>query len=235
MDNNNRRRRRIKYAVWTAVLVLLVGLSVTVALGYRHYVLISLVAAALSMAPFFLRFERKRAQARELVLIAMLAALAVVSRIAFAPLPNVKPVTFVIIVCALVFGAESGFMIGAVTAIVSNLFFGQGPWTPWQMLAWGMVGFSAGLLGKQAWLQHRVALALFGFAWGFLYGWIMDIYVVAELLSTGGTWREVAVKFVASFYFDLAHALTNAVLLFLFGAMWLKILRRYKTKIHGAD
>ena len=98
------------------------------------------------MLPFYIRFERKAFVSREIVLVAVLAAIAAVSRVPFSLLPSVQPTSFVIIVSAIVFGSETGFMIGATAAIVSNIFLGQGPWTPWQMFSWGMIGFIAGLL-----------------------------------------------------------------------------------------
>ena len=105
----------------------------------------SLFILAVIMLPFYIRFERKAFVSREIVLVAVLAAIAAVSRVPFSILPSVQPTSFVIIVSAIVFGSETGFMIGATAAIVSNIL-GQGPWTPWQMFSWGMIGFIAGLL-----------------------------------------------------------------------------------------
>ena len=101
-----------------------------------------------SSLPFFLVFEKKRPQAREMVPIAVMAALAVTGRAVFSavPLPNFKPCSAVVIITALSFGPEAGFLTGALTAFISNFIFGQGPWTPWQMFAWGLIGFLAGIL-----------------------------------------------------------------------------------------
>src|SRR5436305_6674211 len=93
-------------------------------------------------------FERTRPSARVVSLVATLAALAVVGRIAFAPFPNVKPTTDIVLFAGLAIGVAPGFAVGAITALASNVFFGQGPWTPWQMLAWGLVGVAGGLIGK---------------------------------------------------------------------------------------
>lgn len=111
-----------------------------------YYMLSSLFLLVVIMLPFYIRFERKAFVSREIVLVAVLAAIAAVSRVPFSILPSVQPTSFVIIVSAIVFGSEAGFMIGATAAIVSNIFLGQGPWTPWQMFSWGMIGFIAGLL-----------------------------------------------------------------------------------------
>ncbi len=162
-------------------------------------------------------------------MIAMLIALAAVSRVPFTAIPSVQPTTFVIIVSALVFGAESGFIIGALAALVSNLFLGQGPWTPWQMLGWGMVGYTAGLFRHSKWMRTLGGKIVFGFVWGFLFGWLMNLsYTFAAFSSFG--WRQFLAVYTASAYFDLLHALSNAVLLALFGASWIKILTRFKRK-----
>lgn len=115
-----------------------------------YYLLWSFIFLILSTVPFVLRFEMRHLSGRELVLLAVLAAIAAVSRVPFGPLPNIQPTTFVVIVSALVFGAESGFVIGAVAALVSNIFLGQGPWTPWQMYAWGLIGLLSGFYAIHA-------------------------------------------------------------------------------------
>lgn len=109
--------------------------------------ILAVIFLAVSFVPFFLVFGKKP-QARELVPIAVMAALGVVGRTVFSiiPLPNFKPVSAIVIMTGVVFGPETGFLTGALTGFVSNFIFGQGPWTPWQMFSWGMIGFLAGLL-----------------------------------------------------------------------------------------
>ncbi len=111
-------------------------------------ILLALVFLVACAIPFFLVYDRKKPQARELIPIAVMAALGVVGRTVFAiiPLPNFKPVSAIVIITAISFGPEAGFLTGALTGFVSNFIFGQGPWTPWQMFCWGMIGFIAGLL-----------------------------------------------------------------------------------------
>jgi energy-coupling factor transport system substrate-specific component len=206
-----------------------------VALAYISWVsdaqamLIAFVLVLLAMAPFFVRFERKSLQAREIVLVACLAAIAAIGRVPFAFLPGVQPTSFVVIVAAIVFGGETGFMVGALAALVSNLFLGQGPWTPWQMFSWGMIGLTAGWLQQVGLFKHRLALLGFGLIWGFLFGWIMDIWVLAGMAETL-TWYSALAIFAASFYFDLSHAICNVVFLLLLGSGWIRILQRYKRK-----
>ena len=160
----SRRTRAAAWVILLALPVLMVGFAYfhshrpTVnTVGNRTFwdyiilnsdLLIGLVFLLVSSVPFFLVFDRKKPQARELVPIAVMAAIAVVGRTVFeiVPLPNFKPCSAVIIITAVSFGPEAGFLTGALTALVSNFIFGQGPWTPWQMFTWGLVGFLAGLL-----------------------------------------------------------------------------------------
>lgn len=182
------------------LLVLLVG---SVYFFPRHYLVWSLLFMLLTIVPFVVRFEVRKVEGREIVLLAVLAAVAAVSRVPFGPLPSVQPTTFVIIVSALVFGAESGFVIGAVAALVSNLFLGQGPWTPWQMYAWGLVGIAAGLLRHTRLMQSIWGRCLFGFIAGFAFSWIMNLWAVLGFGTF--SWEMIFTFYATSFYFDLAH------------------------------
>ncbi|QKI83743.1 ECF transporter S component [Kroppenstedtia eburnea] len=194
----------------------------------KHPLLVSLFFAALVMIPFVLRFEWRSLDSRELVLLALLTAIAAVSRVPFAGLPSVQPTTFVIIVTAVVFGAESGFVVGAGAALVSNIFLGQGPWTPWQMLSWGLVGLTAGALRHTPVMRWKSLRLLFGFIWGFLFGWIMNLWVMTGMENWSlSTFVSV---YVASLYFDLAHGLSNLFFLALFASAWIRILQRFKVK-----
>ena len=220
---------RSRYAILIVILLFIGALALLTWTRERQYVLLALFLACASMAPFFLRYEKRRLEAREIVLAAVLAAVAAVGRVPFAALPGVQPTTFVIIVAALVFGAETGFMTGAAAALVSNMFLGQGPWTLWQMFAWGMVGASAGLLNRWSWWRNRFLLAAFGFVWGIGFGWIMNVWVLASL-AQDLTWAAVAATYAASLPFDLAHSLSNVFFLVLMGKGWVNILERYKKK-----
>ncbi|WP_027725570.1 ECF transporter S component [Tuberibacillus calidus] len=212
------------------IVVLMVGLSI----GFkealtRHPLFFSTVFLLLTFVPLIVRFERRHPEGRELVLLAVLSSAAAVSRIPFASIPNVQPTTFIVIMGGTVFGMESGFIIGATAALVSNLFLGQGPWTPWQMLAWGSIGLIAGALGKSRWFQTRWVLAGFGCLAGYLFGVIMNAWVALSLIH-GIDWKAILALYGASFYFDTAHAFTNAILLYLFSPGWQKVLQRFKKK-----
>lgn len=196
---------------------------------YSAYLLVSFIILASLMLPFFARFEIRQIEGREVVILAVLAALAAIGRVPFAGLPSVQPTSFVIIMTGLVFGAESGFIVGAIAALVSNVFLGQGPWTPWQMYAWGMMGMTAGILRNRKWMASMWGKSTFGFVWGFLFGWFMNVWIIVSNMS-GFSWAFVIGIYAASVKHDLAHALSNVVFLVLFSASWLRIMKRFKKK-----
>ena len=151
--------------MWLAVLIAAPAtLLVAWRFGNRKYYLSSLLLIVYAMLPFFVRFEHKKPQARELVTIAVMSAVAVASRAAFIMVPFFKPLTGIVMITGMALGPEAGFLTGAISGFVSNFIFGQGPWTPWQMFAYGVGGFLAGLLSRLGVLKrNRIALTLFGF------------------------------------------------------------------------
>lgn len=143
----------------------------------RQYAYITLCVAVLSCLPFFLHFERSANDVKRLILIAVMVALSVAGRMLFAPLQHFKPVTALVIITAMYFGSEAGFLTGALSAVLSNFYFGQGPWTPFQMFSWGMIGFFSGLLAPLL-RRSRIALCIWGGIGGMLYSFLMDIWTV---------------------------------------------------------
>ncbi|MFD1849452.1 ECF transporter S component [Oceanobacillus bengalensis] len=217
------------YLLIVSVIIFILLITAFVFFQYNAYLLMSLVIIACIMIPFFARFELKKIKGREVVILAILAAIAAIGRVPFAGLPSVQPTSFVIIVTGLVFGSESGFIVGAVAAIVSNIFLGQGPWTPWQMFAWGMMGMSAGLL-RNIWFMRKVwGQCIFGFIWGYLFGWLMNLWIVTSNIENF-TWEFFVSIYVSSIYHDLAHALSNVFFLVVFSVSWVKIMNHFKRK-----
>src|SRR5690625_5461780 len=210
-------------------MMLILLITSIVLFNYNAYLLLSFTIIALTMIPFYARFEIRKISSKEIVILAILAAIAAVSRVPFAPLPSVQPTSFVIIVTGLVFGAESGFIIGAVAAIVSNIFLGQGPWTPWQMFSWGLIGLSAVILRKYGFMKKIWFQCLFGFVWGFLFGWIMNLWIITSNVENL-SWEFVIGIYISSFRHDLAHALANVFFIAVFSTRWVKILHRFKRK-----
>lgn len=219
--------------LFSSISIIVILIATAYLLQTKAYMLVSIIVLAIILIPFFLRFEKRAVHSKEIVLLAMLAAIAAVSRVPFAAIPSVQPTSFVIIMAGIAFGAEAGFLVGAVSAVVSNIFLGQGPWTPWQMFAWGMMGMTAGLLKDYVWMKSRISLSIFGFVWGYIFGWIMNIWFMIANVESWSIHYFIT-TYAASFYFDLAHGVTNAILILLFSVSWLKVLQRFKKKYIGA-
>lgn len=218
-----------KWILPAVIALFVAGIAVMSAALYRHYWLISAAFVLLALAPCFIRFERRRVPAPELLLLAILIALAAVSRVPFVAIPSVQPMTFVIIASALVLGAERGFMIGALAALASNMLLGQGPWTPWQMFCWGMIGCVAGWLKDTRFMRSTWGRLLFGLVAGLLFGWVMNLTRIVTMMAEFS--RELLyATYAASLAFDVLHALSNVAFMLLFGAAWIRILHRFKIK-----
>ena len=242
-DTEDKPRRKIKAhsakrhdkpsAIITAVCLCLI--APTIYFGHRvfgeqAFLAESLCVIMLSLLPFFISFERSRPPAREIAVLATLTALAVAARAAFYFLPQIKPVAAIVIITGFIFGAQSGFLVGAMSMLLSNIFFGQGPWTPWQMLAMGLVGFAAGLVGKLKISRKTVFAAVFGFmATLVIYGGIVN--PASAILS-----RQPMNMYVFALYYlqglpmDLIHAASTFAFLLIFANPLMKILSRIKLK-----
>jgi energy-coupling factor transport system substrate-specific component len=175
----------------------------------------------------FVWYERTHPTTRVLALVATLAAMAALGRVAFAALPNVKPTTDIVLIAGYALGGAPGFMVGAVAALASNLFFGQGPWTPWQMVAWGGVGLFGAALARFD--LKRIPLALVCGAAGLGFGTVMNLYLWVTF-SGDHTAAKLAATVATSLPFDLAHALGNVVFALAFGPALIRALRRYRTR-----
>jgi len=194
----------------------------------RKYMLTSLVMLAEILGLFFISFEKKRPGAKEIALVAVLCALGVAGRSAFFMLPQFKPVAALVILCAAAFGPETGFIVGAGTMLASNLFFGQGPWTPWQMCAMGLVGYLTGLLFRKR--ACRLTLCLWGgiavFAiYGFLVNTSSAITYQPEL-----TFRTLLPYIISGIPFDLIHAGGTVIFIWLLAEPVMEKLCRVKVK-----
>ena len=177
-------------------------------------------------------YERKRLTTHEIAFIASLGAFSGVSRLPFAALPNIQPTTFLVIISGMVLGPLPGFMVGAIAALVSNSFLGHGPFTIWQMLAWGLAGGVSGLLFYKKQLLPKPILAIYCFTWGFLFDYIMNAWHFLNFVFPH-TWQTFLAVYSASFFHDMAHGLSNAIFAFLFGKdLWL-ILNRYAKRLTG--
>ena len=176
-------------------------------------------------------FEGRHPKARELIIISVLCAIAVAGRLAFTMLPQFKPVVAIVIISGVAFGGESGFLVGAVSMLVSNLMFGQGPWTPWQMFAAGIIGFIGGILFKKGLLgRTRTSLCIYGFiATMVIYGGLMNLY--SALTSHSAFNLNMLITFyVQGFPMDIVHAVSTVIFLFFGAEPMLEKLDRIKVK-----
>lgn len=165
---------------------------------------LTLLVVVLCVGLFLASYEVSRPALRQVMPTATLAALAAAGRILFAPIPDVKPVSAIAIVAGATLGRREGFMVGALAALVSNFFFGQGVWTPWQMYAWGLVGYLAGVLGERGLFQRRGALYVYGFLSALMYGVILNGWYVIGYVEPI-TWPAIVAAYVAGVPWDCLH------------------------------
>lgn len=216
--------------------VLLIPLTLFISVFYltkQQYGLVSMMVLLECMIPFFLVFEGRKPQARELVVIAVLCAISVAGRAAFFMLPEFKPVMAMTIISGVALGGESGFLVGALSMLVSNIFFSQGPWTPWQMFSMGLIGFLAGVMFRKGLLRRtRGSLCTFGvFCAIIVYGGIMN--PAAVLMWTNAstlTWETLMTYYVTGFPVDCIHAAATVFFLWIAAESMLEKLDRIKLK-----
>lgn len=231
-----RLKKRLSERTVLAALLILIAIPITIAFGIfvlddRKYYFVSILIVLYTMIPFFMIFERRKPQARELIVISVLAAIAVAGRTAFFMLPQFKPLVAVVIISGVCFGGEAGFMVGAVSGFVSNFLFGQGPWTPWQMFAFGIIGFIAGVLFKLGRLKKsRLALCI--------YGGIATFAICGPILNTASVFMMYS-KFsyeawiacmISGVPFDFVHAVATVFFLFIISQPMIEKLDRIKIK-----
>ena len=197
--------------------------------GRGYYITGTLIILEL-MIPFFMAFEGRKPQARELVVIAVMCALAIAGRVVI-PIPNFKAAYALIMLAGIAFGPEVGFMVGAVTAFASNFFYGQGVFTPWQMFGYGAGGMLAGFAFRPKWLPRKNwVMALFGFLTVLLWvGPLLDCASIFLVLPKI-TWASVIAIFISGFYVNVSQSVCTALILFLLGNPLLEKLDRIKLK-----
>ncbi|MCL2437876.1 MAG: ECF transporter S component [Coriobacteriia bacterium] len=213
--------------------------------------LISSVVVGIPLIVLVFGIERVKPRPRDLMPVIVLTALAILGRVAAMPIPNFQPATALIILAGFFFGRHAGLLSGMLVALVSNIFMGQGPWTPWQMLTWGLVGYGAGLLGDRvSWAQpHEVeprepeknrytkrrriillaVVIIYGVVASLLFGMIMDVqFFVAYIWESG--WPGLVATWMMGLPMNVAHAASTCIFLVLTLIPWGKKFHRLKTK-----
>ncbi|MEE0733217.1 MAG: ECF transporter S component [Acutalibacteraceae bacterium] len=225
--NRTRMKKRMGLCL-CLVFIPLTVLAGALLLEQNRYDIVMLLVAVLSIVPFFLRFEHKRQNVRELVLVAVMTALSVAGRFLFAPVPGFKPVTAIVIITGLYLGWEAGYLCGSLTALVSNLYFGQGPWTPFQMAIWGLIGLFAALLAKQL-CASRILLCIYGVFSGVAYSAFMDVWSTLWYDGYLNIARYLALL-ITALPFMAVYAVSNVVFLLMLTGPIGRKLTRIKTK-----
>ncbi len=194
----------------------------------KQYSFICVSVAILSCIPFFISFEGREHSSTKLIIIAVMTALSIAGRLLFSMVPGFKPVTAMVIITAMYFGSEAGFMTGAMTALISNFYFGQGYWTPLQMFTWGIIGLISGLLAKQL-KKNIVFLLIFGGFAGVLFSVLMDLWSVFWFDGGFNLSRFIA-NIISSAQFTIIYAVSNIVFLLLLAKPIGTKLQRIKEK-----
>lgn len=194
----------------------------------KHYALASLLVTLMALVVFSCGFERRKTGTRRLILVAVMTALSVTGRFIFGAIPGFKPITAVVVITAVYLGGEAGFLTGALSAIISNFYFGQGPWTPFQMLSWGLLGLFAGLLNRPL-RRSRILLSIYGIFAGAVYSMVMDVWTV--LWYNGGFNSSLyTAALVTALPHTLSYAISNVIFLNLLARPFGEKLDRIKIK-----
>lgn len=199
---NNRIRNIIKILIPFVLIPAAVVVGVFV-FDDRSYAFISLVVALLSVLLFVAGFEKRRTGTGRMAIVAIMVALTVTGRF----VPYFKPVVALTVITGIYLGGEAGFLVGAMAAVISNFYFGQGPWTPFQMLAWGMIGLVAGFMGEVL-KKGRIPLAVYGFFSGLFFSFVMDVWTVLWYNKTMD-WNLYVGALVTAIPFTAIYVISN--------------------------
>jgi len=181
-----------------------------------------------SLLLFYSGIEKRTVGTRRMVVTAVMTALSVLGRFIFAAIPAFKPITAIVIIAAVWLGPEPGFLVGSLTAVISNFYFGQGPWTPFQMLAWGLIGLLGGLLAEPL-KKSRVLLGVYGALAGVAYSMVMDIWTV--LWYNGDfSWTLYLAALLSAVPHLISYSVSNVIFLLLLGRPFGEKLERVKVK-----
>ena len=190
----------------------------------EYYVPAALLMTCLALLLFLAGFERRETGTRRMVLVSVMTALSVIGRL----LPVIKPVTALTVLAGMYLGAEAGFLTGALSAVLSNFIMGQGPWTPFQMLAWGLIGLFAGILAKPL-RRSRMLLYGYGLLSGILFSALLDVWTTVWTYGTF-SWGAYAAALVTALPFTVLYALSNLLFLMLFAKPFGEKLARIEKK-----
>jgi energy-coupling factor transport system substrate-specific component len=211
------------------LIIVPVVLFASIIFGVRQTTLLSALVALVALVPFFLRFESAGVKPRDIMPIVVMSAIAVALRILMTPIFYLTPVSAIVIIAGLGFGKRSGFMTGALIAIVSNLFLGQGPWTPWQMYLWGLMGYVSGAVAGQKWTMNRWQVCIFGAIMSLTYNTVMDSYSAFGFIGASTVEGIIAI-YIAGLSYGFMHIVSTVAFLWLIYLPWTTKFVRIKAK-----
>lgn len=222
---------KLKNLATTVLLLLLIPLAALLGSSVfegKHYAAVSLLVAVISCVPLFYAFQKNKTSSKELVVLSVMIAISVAGRFIFGWLPGFKPITAITVISAVYLGRESGFVVGSLSAVVSNFYFGQGPWTPFQMFGWGVSGYLAGVLQKPL-KKSKILLCIYGFFAGILYSLLVDVWTTVWADGDFNISRYVATV-ITSLPVMAEYAVSNIVFLLLLSNPIGEKLERIKKK-----
>ncbi len=232
----------LHYAEIPMLILVPVVLFAAVIFEIDQAALLTMLVALVAVGVFIAGFETSHPALRQIMPTVVLAAVAVAGRILFFAVPSFQPVSAICILSGIVFGRRCGFMTGALAALVSNFFFGQGAWTPWQMYGWGMIGYFAGVLadsglfgmqqGHKSTSWHRIALYVFAFVASVLYGMLLDTWTFVGYIRPL-TWETALLTYGVGLPHNIAHGIASVIFLLIIYQPWCKKLNRIKTKYYA--
>ena len=220
----NHKVKRILRIIIPLVLIPAVAVCGSVLFSEQKHIFVSLVVAFFSLVLFITGFERKMTGTRRMVMVAVMTSISVLGRF----IPFFKPITALTVITAMYLGGEAGFLVGSLSALLSNFYFGQGPWTAFQMLAWGLIGYVAGLIAERL-KRNRALLLTYGVLSGVAFSLIMDVWTVLWY-SAGFDVELYLASITAAIPHTILYAVSNFVFLYFLAKPFGDKLERMKIK-----
>ena len=220
----NRGLKKILKILIPLILIPAVAIGGSLLFDEQKHIFVSLLVAFLSLVLFITGFERKVTGTRRMVLVAVMTAISVLGRF----IPFFKPITAITVITAMYLGGEAGFLVGSLSALLSNFYFGQGPWTAFQMLAWGLIGFIAGLMAESL-KKNKVLLLAYGLISGVAFSFIMDVWTVLWY-SAGFDLELYKASIIAAIPHTILYSASNFIFLLILAKPFGDKLERIKIK-----
>ena len=220
--------KRNKIALISLIMAVLAAVIGVLLWHDQQYNLIIMMLVVISWIPFYFKYELSHPKTREVLILAIIIALTTLARTLFILFPSFKPVSALVIIMAVVFGKQDGFLCGSLSALISDFVFGISPWTPFQMFAWGLIGYLAGMFCHQLY-QNKWLLYSYGAVAGIIFSMIMDLWSVLAIDNSFNLSRYLFTV-IAALPVTITYIVSNIIFIFVFKDAMFKILQRVKVK-----